>query len=213
MAYQATELIDDRSFPTRVLEPPHATLVLFTARDCLPCGFLARRLPALAAELDGAIDVVRCPVEASPRTVQRYSVVRTPTFLLFMAGGLVASRVGPAPFPTIRHWVLEALKKNLEVAPAPRPGLFCEGRASAATRMFLRHVFSRPTALRACGVASVVAPVLLILNHLDLLLSGPFRYAVLQKLALNFLVPFLVSSVSSALAATRGTAPDSGATA
>jgi thioredoxin-like negative regulator of GroEL len=101
MNCQPSEIIDERSFPSRVLEPPHATLVLFTARDCLPCGFLARRLPALAADLSGAIDIVRCPVEASPRTVHRYSVARTPTFLLFMAGGLVASRVGPASLDAV----------------------------------------------------------------------------------------------------------------
>ena len=153
---QAAEIVDDRSFPRRVLEPQHATLVLFTARDCLPCNFLARGLPSLASDLKGAIDIIRCPVEASPRTVERYSVARTPTLLLFMGGGLIASRVGPAPLPVIRRWVMDALKSHLGV----------ETGREAPTRSFLRHVVSRPIVLRACGVASVVAPVLLLLNRI-----------------------------------------------
>ncbi len=69
------------------------------------------------------------------------------------------------------------------------------------TRVFLRHLVSRTTVLRACGVASIVAPVLLVLNHAELLLGDPLSLTVLRKLALNFLVPYAVSSYSSARAA------------
>ena len=60
---------------------------------------------------------------------------------------------------------------------------------------------SRTTALRACGVASVVAPALLLVKHANLVLSRPSSLTVLRKLALSFLVPYAVSSYSSARAA------------
>ncbi len=110
MDRQAAEIVDDRTFSRRVLEPQHPTLVLFSARDCLPCTFLARGLPSLASDLNGGIDFIRCPVEASPHTVQRYGVARTPALLLFMGGQLIASRVGPAPLPVIRRWAMDALQ-------------------------------------------------------------------------------------------------------
>jgi len=52
--------------------------------------------------------------------------------------------------------------------------------------------------LQACRVASVVAPVLLLVNHTDLVLRHPISLATAQKLALNFMVPYLVSSYSAA---------------
>jgi hypothetical protein len=67
---------------------------------------------------------------------------------------------------------------------------------------FVRHLLSRGTMRRAGGVASVVAPVLLLVNHANLVLSAPLSRATLRHLALNFLVPYLVSSYSSARAAT-----------
>jgi hypothetical protein len=71
----------------------------------------------------------------------------------------------------------------------------------AAARTFLRHATARETVRRACGVASVVSPLLLLVNHLDLVLTGPLSLEVLRRLAMNFVVPYLVSSYSSARAA------------
>jgi len=42
-------------------------------------------------------------------------------------------------------------------------------------------------------------------NHSDLVLAAPLSATVLRKFALNFLVPYLVSSYSSARAATART--------
>ncbi len=54
---------------------------------------------------------------------------------------------------------------------------------------------------RALRVAAVVAPVLLPVNHAESVLAEPVSLAMLRKLGLNFVVPYLVSSCSSALAA------------
>lgn len=61
MTHQTGTLVDDLSFPHRVLESSQPTLVLFTADGCPPCEFLARRLPALAPEGEPFVGVVRCP--------------------------------------------------------------------------------------------------------------------------------------------------------
>ena len=66
------------------------------------------------------------------------------------------------------------------------------------SRGFLRSFFSREIALQACRVASVVAPALLLVNHTELVPRHPISFAVAQKLALNFVVPYLVSSYSAA---------------
>lgn len=201
MICQPPDVVDDESFSFRVLAPPHPTLVLFTSPGCLPCEVLARRLPGLVLELRDPIDLVYCPVEASPRAARAYRIARTPTLLLFIGGRPIASRVGLSPLPTLRSWVLDALggreKPDLEGGDS----VPLEGGVMSSTRILLRHLVSRTTALRACGVASVVAPVLLLVNHADLLLSRPSSLTVLRKLALNFLVPYAVSLYSSARAA------------
>ena len=69
---------------------------------------------------------------------------------------------------------------------------------------FARAFFSRPVAVQAIKVASVVGPILLMVNHGAQVLATPFTLATLQKLAMNMLVPYLVSSYSSARTATRG---------
>jgi hypothetical protein len=61
-----------------------------------------------------------------------------------------------------------------------------------------RIFFSRRVVIQACRVACVVSPSLVLLNHAELVLSQPFSLAVLRRLALNFLVPYLVSSYSAA---------------
>ncbi len=68
-------------------------------------------------------------------------------------------------------------------------------------RRFARHAFSRPTVMRALRVAMVVAPVLLLVNHAESVVTEPTSLQTLRKLALNFVVPYVVSTWSSALAA------------
>jgi len=194
MDEQITEIVGDRSFSERVLASRRTALVVFGSQGCPLCRFLSSQLPSLASELGPAVDVVSCMVEAGPRTAQRYSVGSIPALFLFSNGGLLASRTGPAPVTEVRRWVMDAL--------AGRDG----GRERAPdgfAATFFRHLTSRPVVLRACAVASVVSPVLLLLNHTQLVLSDPASWPVLRKLAMNFIVPYLVSSFSSARAASR----------
>lgn len=67
-------------------------------------------------------------------------------------------------------------------------------------RRFLFHWFRRETVVRALKVAAVVGPILTAINQYDVLLSLDFSPRLLLKIALTFLVPYSVSSFSSARA-------------
>jgi len=54
---------------------------------------------------------------------------------------------------------------------------------------------------RAFIVAAIVGPILALINHGEAIVSGTLDFSVFCKIALTFLVPFCVSCVSSALAA------------
>ena len=63
----------------------------------------------------------------------------------------------------------------------------------------LHYWFRRETVIRAVKVAAVVGPILTVINQGDVLLSGQYSPRVFFKILLTFLVPYIVSSFSSAL--------------
>ncbi|MGE0821591.1 MAG: nitrate/nitrite transporter NrtS [Candidatus Binatia bacterium] len=67
-------------------------------------------------------------------------------------------------------------------------------------RRFFHYWFRRDTVVRALKVAGVVGPILTLINQYDLLLSGEFTPRLCFKIFLTFLVPYSVSSFSSARA-------------
>lgn len=72
-------------------------------------------------------------------------------------------------------------------------------------RRFLRYWFLGETVRRALGVAMIVAPVLVVINHAEALASLTFTPRLLVKTGLTFLVPYAVSSYSSARALMQST--------
>ncbi len=73
-------------------------------------------------------------------------------------------------------------------------------RVESPLRRFLRHWFLPETVKRAVGVAAIVGPVLTVINQPEALLRLDFTPRVLMKIALTLLVPYAVSSYSSAQA-------------
>lgn len=67
-------------------------------------------------------------------------------------------------------------------------------------RRFLHHWFRRETVRRALKVAGIVGPILTVINQYDLLLNLEFPPQLCFKIILTFLVPYSVSSYSSARA-------------
>ena len=58
--------------------------------------------------------------------------------------------------------------------------------------------FQRRTVMRAVKVVAVVGPILTTINQYDVLLNGNYSPRVIGKIFLTFLVPYCVSSFSSA---------------
>ncbi len=67
-------------------------------------------------------------------------------------------------------------------------------------REWLRIAMSPPVLVRGCKVAVVVGAVLIAINHGDAILRQDVNATRLWKMALTVLVPFLVSTSSSAQA-------------
>lgn len=73
-------------------------------------------------------------------------------------------------------------------------------RQAGTVRRFFHHWFRRETVTRALKVASVVGPTLTMINHYDVLWGLDVSPRLLTKILLTFLVPYSVSSFSSARA-------------
>lgn len=71
---------------------------------------------------------------------------------------------------------------------------------ASSLRRFVYHWFRRDTVIRAVKVAGLVGPILTAINQYDVLLSLDFSPRLLGKILLTFLVPYSVSSFSSARA-------------
>ncbi len=74
------------------------------------------------------------------------------------------------------------------------------GNQSGGGRRLLYHWFQRETVWRALKVAGIVGPLLTAINQYDLLWNLDFSPELYCKIALTFLVPYSVSSYSSATA-------------
>jgi hypothetical protein len=71
---------------------------------------------------------------------------------------------------------------------------------ASTLRRFVYHWFRRETVVRALKVAGVVGPILTVINQHDLLWRLEFSPRLFAKIFLTFLVPYTVSSFSSARA-------------
>ena len=71
---------------------------------------------------------------------------------------------------------------------------------ASSIRRFLYHWFRRETVTRSVKVAGIVGPILTLINQYDVLLSLDLSPRLFGKIVLTFLVPYSVSSFSSARA-------------
>lgn len=80
-----------------------------------------------------------------------------------------------------------------------------EARPQRRLRVFLACFLCAATVRRGIRVALVVGPILALINHFDLLAGGELTGVLLLKIGLTFVVPFCVSSFSSATTMMAGT--------
>lgn len=70
----------------------------------------------------------------------------------------------------------------------------------ATVRRFFHYWFLRETVRRALKVACIVGPTLTTINQYDVIMRGEFSFHLVFKIFLTFMVPYCVSSFSSASA-------------
>jgi hypothetical protein len=83
-----------------------------------------------------------------------------------------------------------------------RIGEFPQGQVRAWIAVVVEICLARPTLRRTARIAAVVGLVLTGINEGDVLLRGHLSAAIGVKIALNFVVPFVVSNLG-VLAGTR----------
>lgn len=66
--------------------------------------------------------------------------------------------------------------------------------------LFLQCALQRETATRAAGVALVITPILTVVNHWNEIVAGEIGQRFIVQVVLTFLVPYSVSTFSSARA-------------
>ena len=68
----------------------------------------------------------------------------------------------------------------------------------------LTFIFRPPVVWRNLAIAAIVGCILSVANQFDVILRGPINARLYLRIAFNFLVPFVVSSVSAAANRPRG---------
>ncbi len=66
--------------------------------------------------------------------------------------------------------------------------------------VFIKNFVRKETTFRALKVALIVAPILILINHFDAIISGNFSSYFYPKCLMTFFVPYTVSAFSSAMA-------------
>ena len=61
----------------------------------------------------------------------------------------------------------------------------------------LKDMLSRDIVARSLRISLVVGTILVLINHIDALLSGNITFGLLVKIVLTYMVPYSVSSYSS----------------
>ncbi len=97
--------VTDSSFEADVLQAEGVVLVDFWAEWCAPCKQIAPLLEDLANDMDGRVIVAKLNIDDNPSTPHKYGVRGIPTLILFKAGQVAATKVGPLPKGKLYEWV------------------------------------------------------------------------------------------------------------
>ncbi len=87
----------DANFESEVLKSDKPVFVDFWAPWCGPCKMVGPVVEALAADMDGKVNVGKLNVDDNQLYAQKYGVMSIPTMILFKDGAEVARTIGFTP--------------------------------------------------------------------------------------------------------------------
>ena len=80
-------------------------LVDLWAPWCGPCRTMAPGLEKLAADMAGALKIIKVNVDESPRMAAKYGAQSIPTLVILENGKKLATQVGALPADRLKTWV------------------------------------------------------------------------------------------------------------
>jgi putative thioredoxin len=109
--------VDAANFPREVLQRSREVPVVvdFWAEWCQPCRIIGPILERLAAEANGAFDLVKVDVDANQQLAVEYRVQGIPMVVAFRDGKLADSFTGVRPEAEIRAWIEGILPSELDL--------------------------------------------------------------------------------------------------